>query len=208
MSILKFSRRIALASIGLSLSACAAIGTSSPQPVEPTVPPQVAYRIDDHRYFEVTPHADGECTGTGLYFVDTAKGIHSDVVTWDNVMTHGRFAIDAANDQYLVAPVSRGGLDCSSGGGGCGDVMPYSTDGGRTWKYVWSPGNDDDVMVSGPMAYQSHRIQTIVTDGLDLTISKPVSADWKSIRNFVFKPRIAPVDTKVRCKIRTPVGTQ
>ncbi|WP_043115900.1 hypothetical protein, partial [Pseudacidovorax intermedius] len=63
------------------------------------------------------------------------------------------------------------------------------------------------LMVSGSMAYQSHRIQTVVTDGLDLTIARPISSDWKWIRDFAVQPRIAPVDTKVLCSApRQPEG--
>ncbi|WP_409051204.1 hypothetical protein [Variovorax sp. GrIS 2.14] len=163
------------------------------------MPAQVAYRIDDHRYFEITP--DETCFGNMLYFVDTAKGIHSEVVTFDAVMNRTTLIIDAANDQYLVAPVTRGGTNCSSGGGACGgDKMPYSTDGGRTWKRVWSPGSDYDLMLSGSTAYQSHRNVDVITEGLELTLLKPMSEDWKYLPGFIFKPRIAPTDTKVSCK--------
>jgi hypothetical protein len=201
-------RRLPLAALVLCLSACASGGASPPPAPGPVIPPQVAYRIDDHRYFEITPWPDGECADKMLYFVDTVKGIRSQAVKWDNVMTQAKFIIDAANDQYLVAPVTRGNTNCSSGGGACGgDKMPYSSDGGRTWKRVWSPGTTYDLMVSGAKAYQSHRIQTVHTDGLDLTLSKPESTDWKTVRGFVFKPRIAPMDTEVRCSAK-PEGSQ
>ncbi len=201
-----FAERLALVALTLGLSACA-LGGRSPLPEpKPFVSPQVAYRIDDHRYFEITPHASGECTGKMIYFVDTAKGIRSEAVLWDNVMTQGKLIIDAANDQYLIGPVTRGNTNCSSGGGACGgDKMPYSTDGGRTWKRVWSPGTTYDLMVSGSKAYQAwHRpaYNMTSTDALDLTISVPKSSDWASVRDFVFKPRIAPIDTKVLCKVQ------
>lgn len=187
--------------MSLCLSACAGVGISpsSAQPPKSSVPAQVVYRIDDHRYFELTP--DETCFGNMLYFVDTAKGIHSEVVTFDAVMNRTTLIIDAANDQYLVAPVTRGGTDCSSGGGACGgDKMPYSTDGGKTWKRVWSPGSNYDLMVSGSTAYQSHRNVNVITEGLELTLVKPMSDDWKYLPGFIFKPRIAPADTKVLCK--------
>jgi hypothetical protein len=205
---LQLTWRLALAALALALSACAsgAGGASPPSAPGPSKSPQVVYRIDDHRYFELTP--DETCFGNMLYFVDMAKGIRSEVVTFDAVMNRTTLIIDAANDQYLVAPVTRGSINCSSGGGACGgDKMPYSIDGGRTWKRVWSPGTTYDLAVSGSTAYQSHRIQTVHTDGLDLTLSKPESTDWKTVRGFVFKPRIAPMDTKVRCSAK-PEGSQ
>ncbi|RYG59006.1 hypothetical protein EON80_26230 [bacterium] len=98
--------------------------------------PQVAYRIDEHRFFEIVPSGPGACTNAMVYFVDKAKGIRSEAVRLDpGSMGAGTLIIDAANDQYLVAPVTRGNLDCSSGGGYCaGPKLPYSVDGGRTWK--------------------------------------------------------------------------
>jgi hypothetical protein len=99
-------------------------------------PPQVAYRIDENRYFEIVPYGPGACTNAMVHFVDTAKGIRSEAVKLDpGSMGAATLIIDASNDQYLVAPVTRGNTDCSSGGGLCGgSKLPYSTDGGRTWK--------------------------------------------------------------------------
>jgi hypothetical protein len=190
--------RLTLAALAVALSACTFGRDSTPAAPELVIPPQVAYRIDDHRYFEITPKK--RCYGDMLYFLDTAKGIRSEVVAFDAVMNRTTLIIDAANDQYLVAPVTRGGIDCSSGGGACGgDKMPYSTDGGKTWKLVWAHSPYGDLMTSGSAAYQLRRKGTI-TDGIDLTLLRPESSDWKYLPGFVFKPRIAPVDTKVQCR--------
>lgn len=199
---IRITGQLALVALTLGLSACA-LGRAPPRPPPwPSGPPQVVYRIDAHRYFELTP--DETCFGNMLYFVDTAKSIRSEVVQFDAVMNRTTLIIDAANDQYLIGPVTRGNTNCSSGGGACGgDKMPYSTDGGRTWKRVWSPGTTYDLMASGSTAYQAwHRpaYNVTSTDELDLTISVPKSSDWASVRDFVFKPRIAPIDTKVLCK--------
>jgi hypothetical protein len=103
-------RSIASVALALGLGACAQSGSPpkvrSAVPAKPRVPPQVAYRIDDHRYFEITPEAN--CYGDMLYFIDTVKGIRSEVVPFDAVMNRTTLIIDAANDQYLVAPVTRG----------------------------------------------------------------------------------------------------
>lgn len=191
--------RLTLAALALALSACASGGASPPPTPETYIPPQVAYRIDDHRYFEITPWPDGECAEKMLYFVDTAKGIRSKAVQWDNVMTQGKLIIDAANDQYLVAPVTRGGINCSSGGGACGgDQLPYSIDGGRTWTRIWAYSSREGVMISDSTAYNVDGLKLM--NGLNLALPKPQSSDWKYLRDFVFKPRISPVDTKVQCK--------
>lgn len=190
--------------VALAMGLCACVQAVSPPKVRPAAsskPPQVVYRIDDHRHFELTP--DETCFGNMLYFVDTAKGIRSEVVTFDAVMNRTTLIIDAANDQYLVAPVTRGGINCSSGGGACtAATMPYSIDGGRTWKRVWSPGTTYDLMVSGSTAYQSHRNVDVITEGLDLTHSTPQSSDWTYLPGFVFEPRIPPADIKVQCKAK------
>lgn len=205
---------LSLAALALSLSACVsgtvpAYRAQANKQTKPKPAPQVVYRIDDHRYFELTP--DETCFGNMLYFIDTAKGINSKVVEFDAVMNRTTLIIDAANDQYLVAPVTRGGTNCSSGGGACGGAkMPYSTDGGRTWQMVWSPGTNKDLKISGSMAYQSYyrpAYGITTTDGIDLTISRPQSSDWKTMSGFVFKPRIAPVDSKVWCSTK-PQGSK
>ncbi|PSJ19105.1 hypothetical protein CVH10_24590, partial [Halomonas sp. ND22Bw] len=71
--------------------------------------PQVAYRIDENRYFEIVPYGRGACTNAMVQFVDKAKGIRSDAVLLDpGSMGAATLIIDASNDQYLVAPVTRG----------------------------------------------------------------------------------------------------
>lgn len=182
--------------LALALSACAS-GRASPPPPQPAKPPQVVYRIDDHRYFELTP--DETCFGNMLYFIDTVRGIRSEVVTFDAVMNRTTLIIDAANDQYLVAPVTRGGINCSSGGGACGgDQLPYSIDGGRTWTRVWAHSSRNGAMVSGSTAYNVDGVKLM--HGLGLMSPKPQSNDWKYLPDFAFKPRVAPMDTKVTCK--------
>jgi hypothetical protein len=193
--------------MSLCLSACAGGGASQSSARSPksSVPAQVAYRIDDHRYFEITP--EQHCYGDMLYFVDTVKGIHSEVVRFDAVMNRTTLIIDAANDQYLVAPVTRGSINCSSGGGACGERLPYSVDGGRTWRRAWYPGYGDDLMISESTVYRSYRVETIHTDKLELTgLPTPSDTDWKSVRSFMFRPRIAPIDTKVLCKAQDNGG--
>ena len=41
----------------------------------PVAKPQVAYRIDDHRFFEVVPLEKFACARARLYYTDTARGI-------------------------------------------------------------------------------------------------------------------------------------
>ena len=188
---------LALAAFAFVLSGCS--GADYKPPTKPPVPAQIAYRIDDHRYFEITPNND--CYGDMLYFVDTAKGIRSDVVRFDAVMNGSSLVIDAANNEYLIGPVTRGSTNCSSGGGRCGERLPYSVDGGLTWKRAWYPGYGDDLVISGATVYRSFRIETVHTDMLDLA-SGPTPADthWRSAIKAAPQPLVSPTDVKVRCR--------
>ncbi|RDI17332.1 hypothetical protein DFR41_11758 [Pseudacidovorax intermedius] len=196
-------RRSAIAASALLLGACGLRGVApaQAQSAKPEPAPVVIYRIDDHRYFEVTPRND--CYGDMIYFVDTAKGIRSSVVKFDPVMNRTKLIIDAANDDYLIGPVTRGGnTNCSSGGGACGsDKMPYSTDGGQTWQLAAHPGWGDDLMLSGPNAYHSYVNQARITTTLDLSTSPTTrNANWRYLPGFAFSPRKLPADTTVVCK--------
>ncbi|MDQ0042586.1 hypothetical protein [Variovorax boronicumulans] len=53
-------------------------------------------------------------------------------------------------------------------------------------------------MISDSTAYNVDGLKLM--NGLNLALPKPQSSDWKYLRDFVFKPRISPVDTKVQCK--------
>lgn len=195
-------RRSVFAMGALLLGACGLRGAPPAQAAKPAPPPQVVYRIDDHRYFEVTPKND--CYGDMIYFVDTAKGIRSGVVPFDAVMNRTTLIIDAANDQYLIGPVTRGGnTNCSSGGGACGgDKMPYSTDAGRTWQLAAHPGWGDDLMASGTVAYHSYVNRKRITTSLNLSSLPTIrDAKWTYLPDFVFEPRQMPIGQKVECNV-------
>lgn len=100
----------------------------------PVAKPQVAYRIDDHRFFEVVPYDKFACARARLYYTDTAKGIHTNIAPWDQVQDEGVFMIDAASDQYLVAPRINSSSGCQTGGGDlCAGSLYFSQDSGKTW---------------------------------------------------------------------------
>ena len=141
----------------LLLSACTLpISRSGKEPpyTGPVAKPQVAYRIDDHRFFEIVPLREEACSSAVVYYTDKARDIHTAVVRLDpGSMGAADFIIDAANDQFLVGPISRGNLDCQSGGGGCGgSTLPYSTDSGRTWRRVQALSTDN-ILVTGSIVF-------------------------------------------------------
>ena len=104
----------------------------------PVAAPQVVYRIDEHRYFELVPYENKSCTRAWFYYTDTSKGIHTRITKSNGLRRVDKFIIDAANDQYLVALIKGSNADCgadSSANSACSDRLPYSVDAGRTWKY-------------------------------------------------------------------------
>jgi hypothetical protein len=171
------------------------------QPVE-IAAPQVAYRIDENRYFEIVPYGPGACTSAMVHFVDKAKGIRSEAVKLDpGSMGSATLVIDASNDQYLVAPVTRGNTDCSSGGGLCGgSKLPYSTDGGRTWKRANPMFSGDDIYLSGEDVYVSADGRSGQTAKLS---AKPQEMESWSRFNLMKTPPTAPtkqpLDSKFHC---------
>jgi hypothetical protein len=127
----------------------------------PVAPPQVAYRIDGHRYFEIVPTENFACFRANLFYVDTALGIRTRVTNWDNIIA-GRLFIDAANDQYLISPII--GVDpseCQSGDSrsmaACLSRLRYSVDAGLTWKAIRSTAIQDheDVYLVGDTVYHA-----------------------------------------------------
>ncbi|WP_231394277.1 hypothetical protein, partial [Pseudacidovorax intermedius] len=67
------------------------------------------------------------------------------------------------------------------------------------------------LMVSGSMAYQSWyrpAYDYTAVDALDLTIPKPISADWKQFSGPLVVPRKPPLNTKVGCRLPGSSGVQ
>jgi len=202
---------LAVMTASMLLTACALRGGPYPgvpellpadsvdQRGRPVAPPQVVYRIDENRYFELVPRSEGACTDATVFYADKKKGIRSLVVKWDRgAMGGSAFIIDAANDQYLIGPATRGNTDCSSGGGGCGGArLPYSTDAGRTWKRVGALSPSDGMSVSSTFAYSTGNDNAV--SSLDLSLPDLAEAKWKYLPDFTFLPRKPPFDTKFHC---------
>ena len=205
---------IGLCAVTLVLDGCSLGGLGGPYPGVPELvplssvprysrklaPPQIIYRIDENRYFEDVPNTPQVCAnGSPIYYVDKILGIRSFVVRADAVSAGVPFTIDAANDQYLIGPVTRGNTDCSSGGGGCGgSSMPYSVDAGRTWKRTWAQRPSVAYGVGGYLAYSGGTDGDLVTS-LDLTKADLESTEWTYLPKFTFIPHKRPIDTKFHC---------
>ena len=166
----------------------------------PVAAPQVAYRIDENRYFEIVPLEAGACTVGRIYYNDKAKGIRSLVMSLKE-LGGVDLVIDAANDQYLVAPMTRGSINCSSGGGFCsGPKLPYSVDGGRTWKRVEPRFLGRDVYLAGDLVLVSSRGRSRQTARLSQDLASTDA--WKEFdEGNQSEPAVQkdPVDTKFHC---------
>jgi hypothetical protein len=178
------------------LTACTSQSTYAPY-AGPIAPPQIAYRIDDNRYFEVVPLENMACARARLYYSDKIKGIHTNVASWDRV-SDGTFVIDAANDQYLVAPIILSSSGCQTGDSSsfkCASRLPYSTDAGKTWKFNiprWSGGN---VYMAGNQIYNGGAKSSVseLREGY-------VPDIWhEGLLSDFGKPSKPPVDTKLHC---------
>ena len=161
----------------------------------PVAAPQVAYRIDENRYFEIVPLEAGACTVGRIYYNDKAKGIRSLVMSLKE-LGGVDLVIDAANEQYLVAPMTRGSVNCSSGGGFCGGPkLPYSIDGGRTWMRGEGRSASDEVHIQGSVVHAIGNIPRMV----DLANGKPSLNDWKYEGGYELSMIRRSLDTKFHC---------
>lgn len=165
--------------------------------VEPAAP-QVVYRIDEDRYFEVVPVTQYQCSGT-LYYTDKAQGIHKSVAGWSEI-SRGDIIIDAANTDYLVGPILPARGDCAADTANrpsCSSRLPYSTDGGRSWKYGnprWTRSGDAIVLTGEQVFYAESTAKLS-----ELTTAQGFSA-WTEISEEKYlKPRKAPLDTQFHC---------
>lgn len=121
--------------IGALLAGCSTAATEMAGAFQ-RAKPQVAYRIDSNRFFEIVPLKDSPCRHARLFYNDTALGVHIDVVSWDRI-SDGQLVIDAATDRFLVSPVILSSSSCHSGGGDlCAPSIAYSDDRGRSWKFA------------------------------------------------------------------------
>ena len=180
------------------LAACTTQPTYTPY-AGPVAAPQVAYRIDGHRYFEVVPLENLACARARLYYTDTARGVHVNVASWDRV-SKGTFVIDAANDEYVIAPIILSGSSCQTGDGSsdlCAARLFYSQDSGRSWKNTVSLLYGKAQLI-GSVAY----VGTLSVDAVDISKDKVARQDWVRHSDDGFTvpaPKKAPLDTQPHC---------
>jgi hypothetical protein len=163
----------------------------------PVAPPQIAYRIDGHRYFEIVPKENNACFPARLNYVDTALGIRTDVTSWNLITAHNVFTLDAASN-YLVTPLID--PNCETGGGNaCMPFIRYSTDAGRTWQVgrprYSSPGADDVYLIGDSVYYGGQRARVP-----DLISGYSAWSSYRMAERNELPPiGKAPIDTSMHC---------
>jgi hypothetical protein len=141
------------------------------------------------------------CGLARVYYTDRRRGIHADVASWD-LLSDGQFIIDAANDQYLVAPVVRSPADCQSGSGTsdiCASALYYSQDAGRTWRIKKPVLNSGAMSLIGPKFYVGGN----ETDIIDISSSSPDAFQWSRFmtnKAGIPAPVKRPIDTRFHCE--------
>jgi hypothetical protein len=200
------------AGIVYALLLLAGCGTPPPyvQYPGPVADPQVVYRIDANRYFELVPQQAAACVEGTLTYVDRQQGIRSTVFHWRSEDYHTvpkqGFIIDAANTQYLIGPWRRFPYGCQSGGGGCDDRLPYSIDSGRTWQFTTPASSGNALYAIGDEIY----LVWYESDESFAKLSKPLTAfsDWTgaNVKTHPLPPIAkAPLDNHFHC---TPNGKE
>jgi hypothetical protein len=107
-----------------------ALATGQYEEVHYSVPPQVVYRIDDHRF--VTLEDYNHCLGYAWYN-DTRSGVRTKIgLMWPTGFHGGIINGDPTGKNLVFPTVSRN----VCGDRGCVDYMAYSTDAGKTFSWV------------------------------------------------------------------------
>ncbi|WP_156393398.1 T6SS immunity protein Tli3 family protein [Burkholderia sp. Leaf177] len=97
---------------------------------DPNAPIQMTYRIDDHRFMTLENYDN--CYGDN-YYNNTRLGIHQKIWTGKPTGYKGRVVIDDPSGMNVVVPTAR---NSSCGDRGCTSYFAYSTDSGRTFRWL------------------------------------------------------------------------
>jgi hypothetical protein len=167
----------------------------------PPAPSQIVYRIDEHRYFMIEPRLNYACVRADLNYVDTKRGIRTYIPGWGRMEKRGRLIIDAANDDYLVAPIA--GMDAACAPdtkpAHCESFMVYSQDAGRTWeitKQLRHREYNGEVRLTGDTVYYAGRRARLPELAGGDSAWTPYSQDGLSTGPTLGKP---PIDTGLHC---------
>ncbi|KDR26564.1 T6SS immunity protein Tli3 family protein [Caballeronia zhejiangensis] len=95
-----------------------------------SVPPQVVYRVDDHRFITLENYND--CSGD-TWYNDTKSGVRTKIgLTWPAGF-RGELVVDDPTGMNVVIPTVSTNL---CGDRGCINYLAYSSDGGRSFNWL------------------------------------------------------------------------
>lgn len=143
-------------------------------------PPQVIYRIDDHRYLTLEQYRD--CHYGETYYNDTKQGIRKKMgrATIENFQ--GRLINADPTGMNVVIP-SSGVPNQVCNDRGCGIVLFYSTDGGKTFGAVY-------YMRNSPNPFMDSKNYAIFVTKDRLYVAKRWGVDDAYVREYPLLPGI------------------
>jgi hypothetical protein len=141
-------------------------------------PPQVIYRIDDHRFITLEKYRD--CNHGTTYYNDTKAGIRQVLGRAGIENFQGRL-INADPTGRNIAIPSAGPPELACGDRGCTTSLIYSTDGGRTFAGV--------SYMNSFHPFQDSSDYTIIATPDKLFVVQSVSGDLR-VRQFPLAPGI------------------
>ncbi|WP_438392466.1 T6SS immunity protein Tli3 family protein [Caballeronia sp. DA-9] len=175
---------------------------------DPNAAIQVTYRIDDSRFFTLENY--DRCYGDN-YFNNTTLGIHQKVWTGDPRGYRGRVVVDDRSGMNVVLPTAE---NRSCGDRGCTSYFAYSTDSGRTFKwldylkYTSLPSEaskkytiavtKDAIYIADKSQYDTHVTKLPLTSQIEL--DKPYPSGLRSDSAWEANKKILPAG------LRTPSG--
>ncbi|WP_243771786.1 hypothetical protein [Burkholderia sp. D-99] len=175
-------------------------------------PPQVIYRIDDHRFVTLERYRD--CHHGESYYNDTRAGIRKYLGRGMFENFQGRIVNADLTGRNIVLPLAYPkGLICGNGEKGCVVPFWYSTDGGKTFATKVYMDHSFD-------AFEDSKKYTVVVTSDSAFISKRISETvnavdtdrYPLIPGFVYGTGPLPsgkrieFDAKIPGNLRTPSG--
>ncbi|MBW9108050.1 hypothetical protein JNB89_30335 [Paraburkholderia phenoliruptrix] len=150
-------------------------------------PPQVIYRIDDHRFVTLEKYRD--CNHGETWYNDTEAGIRSHLGRGLVENYQGRLINADPTGRNLVFPAATApGTVC--GDRGCNPMMAYSTDGGRTFNgMVYKDHSPDPYKGSMKFTVITTSDSVYVSETLDPDFNTVDTARYPMIPGFVYERR-------------------
>ncbi|MEX3986122.1 hypothetical protein AB4Y45_45470, partial [Paraburkholderia sp. EG287A] len=172
-------------------------------------PPQVIYRIDDHRFVTLEHYRD--CNYGNTFYNDTKSGIHSYLGRGTVENFQGRVINADPTGRNLVFPAATPPHTvCGDGERGCNPTMAYSTDGGRTFDgMTYIKGSFNPYEESKDFTITATTDAVYVTRKLGNTSSKTTTTKYPMRHGFVYLSKeTLPAGMHIEHSVPAPGGMQ